>query len=261
MNSLIIGGNSQISKYLPLEYERISARNIDLKLYENKEYDRVFLCFAEQRTFLNDYDLFYKINVELTYKILEFFQQRCKKLIYYATSELWNNIEGAINIKMEYNYNSTAYIKTKHLMCNIIRNLGYKNVIILYPYNFNSPYRKDGFLFSKIFKSIINEENVTIGDVNFYRDLIHPQYLADVSLTCTMNTIVGSGRLINVSDFIYDLYQSFDLDMYDYITLDKKNNLTNKRKINYLDSLTPKYEKIIEDTIYDIKQCKNNISK
>ena len=261
MHSLIIGGNSQISQYLPVDFERISARDLDLTLYEDKFYDRVFICFAEQRTFLDDYDLFYKINVELTYKILSFFQTRCNKLIYYSTSELWNNIEGAININMDYNYNETPYIQTKHLMCDIIKNLNFKNVIILYPYNFNSPYRKEGFLFSKIFNSIIYEKEITVGDVNFYRDLIHPKYLADVSLTCTCDAIIGSGRLINIHDFIYDLYESFDLNMYDFIKFDKINNLKNKRKINYLDSFLLRYTKIKEDTIYDIKKFKNNISK
>lgn len=260
MNSLIIGENSQISKYLPIEYERISARNIDLKLYEDKFYDRVFICFAEQRTFLNDYDLFYEINVELTSKIIKFFQPKCNKLIYYSTSELWNNIEGGINVNMNYDYFETPYIKTKHIMSDIIHNLDCNNIIVLYPYNFNSPYRRDGFLFSKIFNSIIKEEKVSIGNVNFYRDLIHPKYLASISLNCDKDEIVGSGRLVNVQDFIYELYDFFQMKLNDFIIFDDKNSLKNKRKINYLDSFLPKYTKLKEDTIYDIRKFKNILS-
>ena len=53
MNNLIIGNTSQLSYFFPENYESISSRNIDFSMVNNKKYDRIYLLFAEQRTFLN----------------------------------------------------------------------------------------------------------------------------------------------------------------------------------------------------------------
>ena len=59
MNNLVIGNTSQLSHYFPDYYEKISSRNIDITKLYSKKYDKVFLLFAEQRTFLNESDEFF----------------------------------------------------------------------------------------------------------------------------------------------------------------------------------------------------------
>ena len=72
---------------------------------------------------------------------------------------------------MPFNYSSTNYLDSKRVMIAEIKDK-FNNVIILHPFNFNSIYRKEGFLFYKIFDSIINEKKITIGNTYFYRELL-----------------------------------------------------------------------------------------
>jgi len=154
-NNLVIGNTSQLSYYFPDDYIKISSRNIDFDKYKNDKFDRVYITFAEQRTFIeNDDQLFININFYYTIKVIDFFKDRCNKIVYYSTCELWNNCEGPIDLSLNYSYNYSPYIKSKEMISNYIKE-NYNNVIIIYPFNFNSPYRKKGFLFSKIFDSII----------------------------------------------------------------------------------------------------------
>jgi nucleoside-diphosphate-sugar epimerase len=262
MNSLIIGDTSQLSYYFPIEYKRISSRNINFKFYTTEYYDRIYICFAEQRTFIeNNKQIFLDINVDYTLKIISFFRHICNKLIIYSTSELWNNYNGSININMEYNYNYSDYIDSKRILCEKLKELNYNNVIIIYPFNFNTPYRKQGFLFSKIFNSIINKTKIEIGDTYFYRDIIHPSLIIEKSILVNNHEIIGSGRLIFINDFIRDLYKTNNLNYDEYVIENYNNNLKNKRNMYYLDSKTINitYEKIIEYTNNDINKFKQNI--
>lgn len=266
INSLIIGETSQLSHYFPKEYDRISSRNINFDLYKNSYYDRIYVCFAEQRTFIEDEkQIFTDINVDYTIKIIDFFKDKCDNIIVYSTSELWNNCNGSININTSYNYNYTNYIESKKILCDNIKNRRlnniYHNVIILYPFNFNTPYRKDGFLFKKIFSSIINLEKIEIGDTYFYRDIIHPKLVVERSLKCKNDEIIGSGRLTYINDFIRDLYASNDLNYEEYVTENINNNLSTKRNIYYLDSkiCNMTYQKIIRETNNDIIKFKESI--
>jgi GDP-D-mannose dehydratase len=63
-------------------------------------------------------------------------------------------------------------------------------------------HRKEGFLFGKIFDSLLNNKKISIGDIDFYRDLIHPKNIVDISLITEKDIIIGSGELINVQKFI-----------------------------------------------------------
>ena len=260
MNNLIIGDTSQLSFYFPENYQRISSRNINFEDFESSNYDRIYVCFSEQRTFIeNDEKMFLDVNFKYTKKIIDFFSKKCNNLIFYSTSDLWNNYISSIDITIQYNYNYTPYIKSKELITNYIKE-NYNNVIILYPFNFNSPYRKSGFLFSKIFDSIINEKQIEIGNTYFYRDLIHPKYVVERSILCNTDEIIGSGRLIFVNDFIREIYKTFNLN---YDIMVKENNIYNlsvKRNPIYLNSNNCLYEKLIEDTVYDIKKFKNPVS-
>ncbi|MCK9417348.1 hypothetical protein M0Q97_11945, partial [Candidatus Dojkabacteria bacterium] len=174
--NLVIGNNSQLAQYFPGDYEKISSRNIDFEKYKT-QYDRVYICFAEQRTYIkDDFKIFFDTNVEYTLKVIDHFSSISNNVIVYGTSELWNNCIGTINIDIPFDYRISNYIESKKIMINEIHKK-YKNVIILHPFNFNSIYRKDGFLFSKIFDSIVNKKQITIGNTYFYRELLHPKFI------------------------------------------------------------------------------------
>jgi nucleoside-diphosphate-sugar epimerase len=267
MNNLVIGNTSQLAYYFPEYYEKISSRNINYDYYKDKFYDRVFLCFAEQRTFSNlSQKDFYKINVIETMKVIDFFVQRCNNLIIYGTAELWNNHEGEINIEMPFNYEFSPYISSKEDICSMINNLRsnnddelhmhYRKIIILHPFNFNSTYRKNGFLFSKIFDSIINKKIIEIGNTYFYRDLIHPKYVVERSILAEKDEIIGSGRLTYINNFIRDLYDHFNLDYEKYVIEKFDKYILNNRHIYYLKSkrCLYNYDDLLQDTLRDLYQ-------
>jgi hypothetical protein len=133
-------------------------------------------------------------------------------------------------------------------------------VFIIYPFNFNSIYRSDDFLFGKIFNSIINKKKIEIGYTYFYRDIVHPKFVVDKSISARGHEIIGSGRLTFVNDFIRDLYQHYQMDYDEYVieNFDKYNEY-DKRKEYYLNSKKPLYTymQLLKDTISDIDK-KNN---
>lgn len=253
MNNLVIGNTSQLSYYFPEDYEKISSRNINLSDYENKFYDRIYFCFAEQRTFLHKSDEFISVNFNYTSELIDFFHKNCNKLIIYSTSELWNAYNGGISIDDSFNYIYSDYIYSKEMMSNSIKTK-YNNVIILYSFNFNSVYRKDGFLFHKIFDSIINQKKIEIGNTYFYRDLIHPKFVVEQSIKSESDAIIGSGRLVFINDFIKELYKYFNMDYNYYVT--ENNDGIEKKNIFYLDSKVSLYNNLFNDTINDIIKIK-----
>jgi nucleoside-diphosphate-sugar epimerase len=278
MNSLVIGNTSQLSYYFPKEYERISSYNVDFRKFRKNFYDRIFLCLGEQRTFIeNNEEMFIKTNVDYTLNIINELSKSCNKIIIYSTAELWNNYEGGIDLSMPFTYIYSPYIKSKEQMSLEIikhRNMHPMNVIILYPFNFNSIYRtyqyidekftirgEQKFLFSKIFESIINKKHIQIGDTYFYRDIIHPKYVAERSILADEDEIVGSGRLIFVNDFIRDLYKHNNLEYNEYVSENYSNNLKLKRSIYYLNSKDIKYNNLLKDTLDDIKFIQDKISQ
>lgn len=260
MTNLVIGNTSQLAPYFPDDFEKISSRNIDFEKYKDSHFDTVYLCFAEQRTFSDEeINTFYDINVHYTYNLLYFFKDRANCIIVYGTSELWNRYEGGINIHMPFNFYPTHYINSKKAMVKMVeffRNelYSYAQIYIVHPFNFNSIYRKEGFLFSKIFDSIINKKKIEIGNTYFYRDLIHPKYVVEKSLTAEDDIIVGSGLLINVNSFIRDLYKNSDMIYENYVTENLDHNLRNKRDEYYLSSknVNYSYNNLLKDTLNDI---------
>jgi nucleoside-diphosphate-sugar epimerase len=222
LSNLVIGNTSQLSHYFPNDYEKISSRNIDFATLCSKKYDKVFLLFAEQRTFLNESDEFFiKTNFDYTLEVINKFKDISNKVIIYSTSELWNKYDGCVSLSDEYNYNYSPYIKSKEILCNYINHNRdvYPNVIIIYPFNFNSVYRKEGFLFGKIFDSILNDKKISIGDINFNRDLTHPKNIVDVSLKADKDCIVGLGELINVQKFIEDIFTKLNKNIIDVVII------------------------------------------
>ena len=57
---LLIGNTSQLSYYFSNDIVKISSRNINADTFE-KSWNRVYLCFAEQKTYKNNDDSFYQI--------------------------------------------------------------------------------------------------------------------------------------------------------------------------------------------------------
>ena len=255
MNNLVIGNTSQLSYFFPEDFIRISSRRIDFG--HHNSYDRTYICFAEQRTYLKEnIDFFIDTNVNYTLKVIEHFSKISNVVIIYASSELWNNYNGAIHISMPFNYKKTNYINSKQIMIENIKSM-FQNVIILYPFNFNSIYRKPGFLFYKIFDSIINEKKITIGNTYFYRELLHPKFVAERSLAAIKDEIIGAGRLVFVNDFIRSLYSLFGMNYTDFVTENYSQNLTSNEKIFYLKSNDILYTNLLNDTVAELKVALN----
>jgi nucleoside-diphosphate-sugar epimerase len=259
MKSLVIGNTSQLSYYFPEDYDRISSRNINYQLFNDNHYDSVYLLFAEQRTFIGESESFFtNVNVDYTLDVINKIKNKVNKIIIFSTAELWNNCDGGVTINTPYKYNYTPYIKSKEILCNVINNEKdkYTNVHIIYPFNFNSPYRKTGFLFSKIFKSLINNVEISIGDINFKRDLLHPSIIVKHSINITKDIIVGSGELINVEKFIKDLYIKCGLNYVKMVKKDVSNTLLNKRKEYHCSDKLSNYAELLYLTYGDIKKNK-----
>lgn len=251
--NLVIGNTSQLSHYFPEDYVKISSRNSN---HFSEHYNNVYICFAEQRTFLKNNDkLFFDINVDYTLKIIKLLYHSSDRIVIYGTSELWNNSNGAININSEFNYNTSPYIESKKMLIECIKEYRDK-VIVIHPFNFNTPYRKGDYLFGKIFRSILYKEKIEIGNTNFNRDIVPVSYIIERSIKAKTDEIVGSGVLININNFIKDLYKAFNMDYDEYVT----ENLTHNFKIQkefYNETKTIyNYDTILEQTIIDLKKYK-----
>lgn len=261
MSNLVIGNTSQLSKYFPDDFIRISSRNIDYELLSQVKWNVVYICVGESRKFLNDIKIYDEVNFYLTLEIIEKFKNISRKIIIYSTCELWNRYSGSISLKKEFDFHNTPYLQSKYKITQHILNnkSKFENVIILYPFNFNSIERKSDFLFGKIFNSILDKKIIEIGDTYFYRDLIHPKFVVNQSITAEEDMIIGSGRLTFVNDFIRDLYKNFGMNYEDFV----KENFENYKEYKfrteyYLESRNSlyTYNQLIEDTCNDIKKYK-----
>ena len=257
MRSLVIGNTSQLSYFFPNDYVKVSSRDLDYDFICSENWNKVFICFGESRKYINNIQLHDDINFYLTMSIINKIKDISNKVIVYSTCELWNQYDGQIDSKLNFNFYSTPYLQSKYKLSNFIlsNKEEYKNVIILYPFNFNSTYRNSEFLFGKIFDSIINKSKIEIGDTYFYRDIIHPKFVVSESIKSEEHQIVGSGRMIYVNDFIRDLYTNYGLEYNDYVTENiSKYNEYDKRKEYYLRSnnCLYSYKQLLNDTIEDI---------
>ncbi len=258
MKNLVIGNTSQLSHYFPKDnFEFISSRTIDNKILNN-QYDRIYLCFGESRKFILDEKIYDDINYSLTINLIDNFKNKANKIIIYSTCELWNCYSGPVDLKKKFNFFETNYLNSKFKITNHILNNKdqYNNVLIMFPFNFNSTYRSENFLFGKIFNSIIKKERIEIGNTYFYRDIVHPKFVVDNSIKALENKVIGSGRMIFVNDFIRDLYDYFNLNYNDlvYENFDKFNEYEINNEY-YLKSekCLLSYDQLLNLTIEDIK--------
>jgi nucleoside-diphosphate-sugar epimerase len=262
MKNLIIGNTSQLSHFFPNDYEKISSRDVNIEYLKDNKWDSVYLTFAEQRTSMNDVD-FITPNYTYTKEIIDNLVNSSKRIVVYGTCELWNNYVGEVSIENDFNYiYQNHYCLSKNMLVDIIkikRNIDkWKNVIINYPFNFNSTYRTKDFLFGKIFDSIINKKKIEIGDTYFYRDLVHTKYIVERSLKSTEDEMIGSGRLHFVNDFIRDLYKHFDMDYEEYVKETKSKSRHSQKLFYSKQDNIYTYDMLLNDTIQDIKIRLNN---
>jgi len=261
--NLVIGNTSQLSDFFPDDYKKISSRNLTFN--DKNMYDTVYLTFAEQRTFntsLTEND-FIDVNVDYTSKVINYFSTISKKIVIYGTAELWNNSAGAINLSSDINYKYSPYIKSKEILHNVLinnrLNNKWENVIIIHPFNFNSLGRKEGFLFYKIFDSILNNKIINVGCLNINRDIIHPKYLVSKSLIAENDSIVGSGKLTNVRNFIEELYSYFNKQL-DYFLIEDKNAYSNHKNNEFWLNTIDIYQNLLQDTVSEFKYERDKIS-
>jgi hypothetical protein len=257
MRNLVIGNTSQLSYYFPDDYIKISSRNIDYELLRSERWNRIFICVGESRKYIDDIKIHDDINFYLNIDIIDNLKNYSDSIVVYSSCELWNQYDGPVNIDMNFNFYSTPYLQSKYKLSKYILNNTkmYNNVIIIYPFNFNSRYRSEEFLFDKIFNSIIDKKIIEIGDTYFYRDIIHPKFVVESSINSKSHSIIGSGRKVFVNDFIRDLYKKFDMEYDDYIIENiSKYNEYDKRKEYYLNSnkCLYSYKQLLDDTIDDI---------
>lgn len=255
--SLIIGDTSQLSFYFPKSYHRVSSRNIDINRIKESKYDSVYITFAEQRTFLKLSEEDYcNVNVNYTLNLIDQIKNHVNKVVVYSTSELWNNYNGAVSIYDKYNYNYSPYIKSKEILSEKIneKKHEYENVHIVYPFNFNSPIRKTGFLFYKIFDSLINKKINNIGNINFLRDIIHPSIIVKESINTKKDKLVGSGELINIEYYVSEIFDIHNMNYKDYLLFDVGNNLKTIRNNYYSSHKYSNYDELIILTKKDIDE-------
>jgi len=256
MNNLVIGNTSQLSYYFPSDYVKISSRDIDYSEIKSKTWDRVFLCFGESRKYITDTKLYDEINFYLTIDVINELRDCAKSFIIYSSCELWNQYDGPIDLSNPFNFYPSSYLQSKYKISKyIMENDEYYNVFVMFPFNFNTTYRTNNFLFGKIFDSIINKKTIEIGDTYFYRDIIHPKFVVEQSINTNSHKINGSGRTVFVNDFIRDLYTHYGLKYDDFVIENLgKYNEYEKRKEYYLKSnecLYP-YTTLLKHTIEDI---------
>jgi nucleoside-diphosphate-sugar epimerase len=229
---------------------------------KNNKWDSVYITFAEQRVHINDID-YITPNYTYTFEVIQNLIDNSNKIVIYTTCEMWNKYKGKVypNSEPLFEY-SNDYVKSKIMLRDKIYKLReddekWFKVKIIHPFYFNSVYRKDGFLFGKIFDSIINNKKIEIGNTNFERDMVHTKYVVKRSIESQKDEIVGSGQLFNVNKFIKDLYKEFNMDYNFYVKDNTEIKDNHSQKKYYSDQkIIYTYEMLLKDTIEDIKSKK-----
>tara|TARA_R110002051_G_scaffold320879_2_gene407145 strand:- start:625 stop:1371 length:747 start_codon:yes stop_codon:yes gene_type:complete len=211
MNNLIIGENSQLGYYL--EGIRVSSRDIPYGFISKHKWDRIYLCFAEQRTFIDKSDSFNKINYELTKNIVDRLYDHCNQFVFYSTTLLWSNYK-TYDIEMPYSYKETDYLSSKENITNYLQDI--EKAVIHYPCNFNSKKRKMGFLFTALYV-ILKKEQVELQCLDFNKEISHASYIAEKSQATRTDSILAPGYCINVRELFTKITKKMGIDMNDYL--------------------------------------------
>lgn len=251
---LIIGETSQISHYLPDSITRVSARNIPEYVFQTS-WDRIYVCFAEQRT-IHSHDKAYKLkffqtNVDLTLSIIE--KIKSKEIVYFSTVELWGNCTGPISLKTPFDFEENYYTTSKYEATKRLMNM--EHVMIAFPFNFNSKHRSTEFLMGKVFRSLMHKEKISVGCLNWNRDILHAKWVANQAQNLKSSAIIGSGTYFNVKSYVKDLYEIFGMNFNEFVT--ELNESSRKKNLTYLssDKILYSYEQLLEDTVADLHWC------
>lgn len=259
--NLVIGSTSQLAHYFPEEYIKISSRNIDCTYLKSNNWDSVYITFAEQRIYESNIDYIGPNYID-TLKIINALLYSAKKIVCYTSCELWSELSGKISLNTPPKFNLTnEYTISKLLLLNKIKELRsinsiYNKVVFIHPFYFNSVYRSEYFLFGKIFKSIINKQKISVGNLNFDRDMVHANFIVDQSIAAEQDCLVGSGKLINAKAFIQDLYILNNLDFNEFVTEDADKPCIKNKRITADVNWNYTYEILLRDTQADILNMK-----
>ena len=85
------------------------------------------------------------------------------------------------------------------------------------------------------------------------RDVIHPSIIVKESLSANNDKLVGSGELINIKNYIEDIFKLKGLKFSDYITTNKEKNLINIRKHYFSKIKYSSYKELLHLTNDDLK--------
>jgi len=140
------------------------------------------------------------------------------------------------------------YNTKKELTENTINN---KKVITLFPCNFNSKYRQEGFLFHKLILAITKDQKSKVGNLDFHREIAHTKYITRKVLQANKSEIISPGFQVNIKQYFTDVLKHFNKKYSDYfIETDNKSE-------SYLDNVydiedeSYSYEKLVEQTVED----------
>ena len=251
---LVIGATSQIGRYTSSNNIKIDSSKIDNNIFF-EEWNRVYICFAEQRTSLskdkNFKDTFYDVNVIKTLKIVD--NIKAKKIVFLSTTELWNLCEGPISLDTKFNFEQNYYTDSKYKITK--KMIERDNVVIAYPYNFNSKFRSKYFLFGKIFHSVNHKQKIEIGNTDFKRELLHAKFVSDKIEKMENDSVIGAGRLVHVGNFIKDIYKSKKLEYNELVKHTAPITSYTKRKENWYSVLDEEYDYscLLSQTLAEMK--------
>lgn len=263
--NLVIGSTSQLAKYFPDDYIKISSRNIDFNYLKNNQWDSVYIVFAEQKIYDLNVD-YITPNYINTLNVIESIINNSNKIVCYGSCMLWEKLIGKININDNPDFNlnckSSEYTISKFLLLNKIKQLRaindeYKKVIFMHPFYFNSVHRSSYFLFGKIFDSIINKKKISVDNLNFKRDMISPKFVVEKSIELNSDALMSSGKLFHVKTFVKDLYYLNNMKFDEYV---EENNQQPIEKLQIVGNVDwdYSYEKLIKDTQDDILSVRKN---
>jgi GDP-D-mannose dehydratase len=253
--NLVIGNTSQQSNYYPDEYLKISSRNINLD--NNTNFDSVYITFAEQRIYEDNID-YISTNFNYTLDIINNLLDLSNKITIFTSCELWSKCTGVIDLNTDPNFDiKNQYTLSKLILMNEIKRLRkindrYNKVVLIHPFYFNSVYRSKYFLFGKIFDSIINKKRIEVGNLNFYRDMVHTKFVVKKAIELEQDSMMGSGKLFNVRNFVIDLYDSFGMKYSEFVSEDNSSR-PNDKMIRASVNWDYDYNNLLEDMIDDIE--------
>ena len=261
MSNLIIGSTSQISAFLPADYVRVSSRNLNIDTLKIK-WNKVYITFAKQNVFDKTDADFSEVNTYYTLDIVKELLDYSDSIFIFTTCEMFNDRSGLIythtspSFRLKDNDNYNNYIISKYLLYKLVtwnrkKDKRWNKVRIIHPFSFESSRKSNYFLFGKISESIINKKRIHVGNLDFYRDMVHTSHFCRILDSTDTDTVIGSGKLFNVKEAVLALYNAFDMSYKDWVI--ESNGAASDRFIRA--GVYNKYhlDDFISDFVEDIK--------